>query len=97
MKHSVISVASSHFRNCEGNAVNFGFSDGVVTNSEFREFVSPAMVVFDPAATRMITDCVSDRCKGMGVVARDGCVPTFSRVKWDRIALNELSMSDYAL
>jgi hypothetical protein len=94
MKECIVHVENSRFSNCTGNGVNFEFASGFVKDSWFSKFGYPAIAVFGPAATPVITNCVIEDAKGMGIVTRDACAPVFKSVHLNRIGLNGFSISD---
>jgi hypothetical protein len=95
-RNCVIQVDRSRFKKCGGNGVNFEYTTGIVKNSEFSEHGYPVIAVFGDLSTPVIMDCVISHCKGMGIVARDGCAPTFTNVKIDGVGLNGFSISDFS-
>jgi hypothetical protein len=95
-KGCVMEIENCRVRECAGNGVNFEFSSGFVKNCEFRNLSFPAIAVFGPPSTPVIYNCEIVDCAGMGIVARDGCSPTFSALRLRGIRLNGFSVSDYS-
>lgn len=96
IKKSTAFIARSHLNKCNGNGVNFDYSNGYVYKCTFHDYIYPAIVCYGQYSNPVIYDSKIKNCSSFAIASRDCASPIFSKLKFANIESNVFSISDFS-